>query len=329
MPEPLVVQSIRNFRLQLLAQERTHMDEMVQRWLDVERVLEGQIEALARAVAEGAAGGQGASIWQVQRMERYQILLRLAQAEIARYTLDAERAIVAGQRQMAALGVGHARQALRISAPEGIFNHLPTAATERMVGLVADGSPLRTLLANALPDAVQGLTDELVRATALGRNPRETARRMVRQGLSRGLNRVLTISRTEQLRVYRESSRMQYEASGVVSGYKRISARDGRVCIGCLAADGTLYPLDVPFAAHPQCRCSLVPLVRGAEMPAWEDREVWFRRQSPETQRQIMGPGRHELWARGAVPFERFFTVRENATWGDAVVPTPVGALAA
>jgi hypothetical protein len=40
-------------------------------------------------------------------------------------------------------------------------------------------------------------------------------------------------------------------------------------------------------------------------------------------QRQILGPGRLEQYKNG-VPFDRFATLREDAVWGGAIVPTPL-----
>ena len=69
----------------------------------------------------------------------------------------------------------------------------------------------------------------LIVGTAQGWNPRKTAARM-KGDLAGGLQKALTIARSEQMRVYREATRAQYERSGVVSGQRRLSAHDDRVC---------------------------------------------------------------------------------------------------
>jgi SPP1 gp7 family putative phage head morphogenesis protein len=150
----------------------------------------------------------------------------------------------------------------------------------------------------------------------------------MQDGLAGGLDKALTIARTEQLRVYRAASQEQYRASGVVTGYRRLSAHDDRVCAGCLAADGEELSSDVDFEAHPNCRCTLVPICAGVEPPQWTAGGDWFEEQDEETQRNILGPGRYELWQNGGVSdFRQFATRVQNETWGGAVVPTPVGAL--
>lgn len=331
MPDPQVIVVMNQFKASLRAKEQVQMFDMAQRWLDVERTLNAQINALALDFARRRSEGETISQRDLFAMTRYQSLLAQLQIELRNYTDYAERLIIDQQRQYAALGIQHAAQAINASITNAVgarFDILPIDATENMVGLAGDGSPLRQLLVDAWPDAANGLTQELIRSTALGINPRETARRM-ENGTTRTLNRMLTIARTEQLRVYRTASQMAYRESGVVSGYKRLATRDSRTCAGCLAADGDEYPTNEPFASHANCRCTLVPLVIGfaAPKPA-ETTEQWFTRQSTTTQRDILGPGRFDLWQSGAVAFKDFAAVRHSDVWGDSIVPATLGELA-
>ncbi len=153
----------------------------------------------------------------------------------------------------------------------------------------------------------------LIKNTALGKNPRDTAREM-RQAASAGLNRMLLIARTEQLRVYREASRMQYQASGVVRGYKRLVARNSRTCPACLALDGKFYPVEQAFADHPAGRCALVPCVKGVPDPTWQSGEDWLKGQPEQTQRDILGKGHYEGWKRGDFQLAHLMKVTHNAT---------------
>jgi hypothetical protein len=99
-------------------------------------------------------------------------------------------------------------------------------------------------------------------------------------------------------------------------------------CAGCLAEDGTEYDNDVDFEAHPNCRCSLIAVCEGVDPPEWTAGGDWFEEQDEETQRNILGPGRYELWQNGQVSdFRRFATHTQNETWGGAVVPTLLSAL--
>lgn len=330
MPDAEVIVAMTRFKQDLLRKESAQMHEMAQRWLELERSLESQIAALAEQFARRRADGETLTQGALFRMERYQALLAQLQTELRNYTDYAETLIEGQQRAYAQLAIQHAATAIDASITTRIgaqFDRLPIEAVEHMVGLAGDGSPLRQLLVDSWPDAAQGLTQELIRSTALGVNPRETARRMA-NGTTRTLNRMLNVSRTEQMRVYRHTALQSYTHSGVVRGYRRLATRDPRTCVGCLASDGEEYTLDVPFKEHASGRCTPIPVVIGMPTPKpQESTEQWFNRQPETTQRSILGRGRYDLWKSRQVGFKDFATVRHNDTWGDAIVPATLGEL--
>jgi SPP1 gp7 family putative phage head morphogenesis protein len=324
MPQSQVIEVMTGFKAQLLARELSQMRQMAEAWIGVQDALEAQISALAQEFARFSGQGQAPNRRQLLDMDRYQRLLTQLHRELMHYTDYAENLITGQQLELGKLGIQHAMVAIDASITEQIgpmITRLPISAVENMVGLAGDGSPIRQLLVDSWPDAVDGLTNALIRSTALGINPRETALRM-RDATGGSLDRMLTVARSEQLRVYKEASRLSYINSGVVSAYKRLATRDSRSCAGCLAADGREYGLNQSFASHPNCRCSLIPVVIGQESPKpAETTEAWFSRQSPETQSDILGVGKYDLWSSGKVSFSDFAVTRHDNTWGDAIVP--------
>jgi SPP1 gp7 family putative phage head morphogenesis protein len=329
---PLVIEAMQQFKAQLLARESAQMQEMARQWLNVERALEANITALAREMDDRRLAGLPVKHWHVARMERHHELLRQLSKELTTYNDYANNVITDGQRTMAQLGLNHSATAINATLSEqarigAFFDVLPIDATEQMVGLAGNGSPLNTLLREAYPTAAQGITDALVRSTALGINPRETARRAVQDGLAQGLNRILTISRTEQLRVYRESSRSNYEKSGIVSSYRRLATKDDRVCAGCLMDDGTVYAVTDIMPEHVQGRCSLIPVVDGVKRVEWQTGPDWFREQPDATQRSILGAGRFDAWKDGKFDLDEVVRVTPNATWGGSIGVRPLNEL--
>ncbi len=328
MPEPLVVTRAREFKAALLRRENAQMADMTRHWRAVEVALQAQIESLAQFVAGEVAAGRVLTQETLLTMDRYQSLLTQTNAEIGRYGAWAEKLIISEQGKLAALGLSEAAELIALQADvaglSASFSRLPVAAVEQMAGLVGDGTPLHNLLAQAWPDAVEGLTNELLTGIALGRNPRVIAKRMTENGLSVGLQRSMVLARTEQLRAYRQASQAQYKESRVVKSYKRMSAHDGSVCLGCLVLDGQEFALEVEFEEHPAGRCALLPILTGANRVTWESGETWLKAQSQDTQRQIMGDQRYELWKDGNVKFADMATKREDATWGNSWGPTPV-----
>lgn len=329
MPDPLVVLVMRKFKADLFSMEKEQVQVMTRRWLSMEKTLEGSFESLAQKIADLRANGEDVPRWKLVKLARYQALLAQVKAEIGQYNTFAAQEIAATQLDLAGMGIGNAVDAIKATYAgfgqvAGAFDVLPVRAVEFMIGNAGDGSPLGKLLKASYEDSVDGITNELVRAITLGINPRETARAMA-NGFGVGLDRALNIARTEQLRVYRESSRMAYQNSGVVSGYKRLSARDTRVCAGCLFGDdGRLYDLDTPFEEHPQGRCTPVPVVSGLPAVTWQDGSSWFVTQPETVQMSILGRGRYEAWKDGQFELANVVARRENETWGAALVPAPL-----
>jgi len=328
-PDPLVIHVMRQFKADLLNDERAQMLEMTNRWLRMERELQGAFSALAMEIAEMQANGEAVSAWKLHQLSRYKALIDQVNTQLAEYGRYSEHLIAGKQAEYLALAMQHSSESIMATYASfgkvaAAFDRLPVSAVEFMVGMAGDGSSLAKLLAESYPDAVQGLTNELLRAIVRGQNPNETARAMA-HGFGVGFDRAINIARTEQLRVYRESSRMFYQNSGVSAGYLRVSARDNRVCPACLFADdGTLYPLTTPFEEHPQGRCTAAPQIIGLPVVQWESGATWFVGQPEADQIDILGKSAWEAWKNNAFNLEDMVSRKDNETWGAMLVPTPL-----
>ena len=320
---PLVLQVLLQFREELLGQEAAQMDDMASLWLGVEDRLEIYIAALADRIAVLTASGEVITPSQIFRLERFQSLMAQAEREIMNYANWADDLITGKQAEWAKLGLQSAAEAIEaVQMQNGIqvggFDRLPVEAVTTMAGFLSDGSPLMTLLGDSWNTSADGLAQALINATALGENPRVTAR-LMRDGLSNGLDRMLNIARTEQLRAYRESSRAEYKESGVVTTYKRLAAQDDRTCLACIESDGDVYELDVPLDEHNSGRCALVPVVKGLPEVEWKSAHDWFLEQDESTQRGMMGPGMFDAWQGGKFDLADIVAVHHDDTWGDSV----------
>jgi len=329
---PLIIRSMLGFKADLLAGEAAQIEEMAARWLQVEETLQDSFDALALELwtlrdVEGVI-----TRTKLLKMQRYRRLLAQVNDQLSAYTDYGVGRVGNGQLEMIRLGIAHAVENIKsyfrtVGKVAGAFDILPIAAVEAMVGFASDGSPLRKLFMDSWPSAVDGLTQALINATALGKNPNETAR-LMRQGFGVGFQRSINIARTEQLRAYRASNLEQYKTSKLVKGYKRLSARDSRVCPACLMADdGTIYDLDTPFEEHPQGRCSPVPVVIGMPEVQWQNGQAWFLTQEPNAQRSILGDKAYEAWLDQKFELGDIVKRVENETWGASLVPKPLSEL--
>lgn len=321
MPDsPLVVRALEDFKRRLLAMETVQMQEMARRWLAVEQALQGSMDALAQDIERRTLAGEVISRNKLWRMERYKVLLGQARQELAKYGDYAAPLIARQQRTYLQMGVQDAIEALEASYADagivGTFGRMPVAAVEDMIGRASDGSPLRKLLEESYPDAVEGLTQAIIDNIAQGKNPRVLAQLMA-DGFGVGLQRALVIARDQQMRAYRSANDAEYEASGVVVGKRRLAAKDGRTCLACLAADGE--EIHGMMYDHPQGRCVAVPMVKGLPPVEWQSGREWFESLSKERQQEIMGDKRWSAWQANKFTFDDLKRVTHNETWGQGL----------
>ena len=300
------------------------MREMAGRWLQVEQALSASMDALTLELANNPI----ATAEQLMRSRRYQALMVQVRDELKRYERYMQPRIEAGQRNMITQAIQHSETAVQAVAQQAQitvpWNRLPVRNVEGMVGLAGDGSPLADVLADASTAGVDALRQQLVRGIALGVNPNEVARRAIRLGLGTSFTRMAAIARTEQLRVYRLTTLESYANSRVVTGYRRLSARDSRVCAACLFADGNEYPIDYGFDSHVCCRCTTVPILRGIPPIQYETGQTWVARQPEGTQLEILGRGRFALWRRGEASLSDMVSRDWSDTWGGSLRVTRV-----
>lgn len=318
------IETSNQYRAAVLSAEQEAVNAILDAWRDVERALIADIDALAESLIDQVPVPR----WQIARQQRYLALLEQVEQEIASFNNVAAGIIDGSQRTASLLGIQAGSALIEAVAGSGLmFDRLPVGAVENLVALSRNGMPLQTLLADAFPAAADGILRELTRGLALGSGGRNTARRVremvIQSGLTDGLHRVNLIVRDQNNRAHRGAMFDQWRHSGVVTGFIRITALDNRVCPACLALRGTEYStLDAAaFEAHPQCRCSGVPIVRGVDKPVVLDGEAWLEQQTPQAQADILGIGRYAAWRDGK-SLRDMVTINSSDAWGLSAVPT-------
>ena len=318
-----VVKRMLEHKKLLIAQDAETMIVMANQWFKLELALEGEMLLLSQQITAMSEAGEVIHLNRIRKLERYQSLLRQLEVEMARYIDWAVNDISARQLLLGKMGIEHATGAIRVAWTEAgrgsveFFNRIPISAVENMVGNTAKG-PLADLLAESYPLAAEQMTQALIEGVAFGLPPGETARRMA-EGMSQGLSRIVTTARTETLRVYREASRQQYVESGAVRGYQRLASRQPVTCMACIALDGEVYPTSELMNVHPNDRCSMIPLVRGALPLERETAREWFEKQDDAMQIEMMGPGKHDLYKQGKIDLRDLATKTHHDTWGPSL----------
>ncbi len=264
----------------------------------------------------------------VTNLPAYRELLVMAQREMDQVTIEAVRAIQWQIASAAELGKP-AVDALTVAtlnatqteaaALASSFGQVNTSAVRELVGQLQASSPLANLpRLNA--EAVEQMGRELTRGIVEGTNSRVIGRRLAAAS-DIPLARAQTIARTETHRAFRESSRLAMQANQLVDQWVWHASLSPRTCSACWAMHGTISDTDTVMGSHPNCRCTMLPKVTA---PAWmnapeveyESGEAAFARLSADAQREILGPGKYEAYARGDITLADTVRIRETDAWG-------------
>lgn len=311
--------TVRRFHRSFLGQEEATRRALARAYRDAAREIARQIERLSRENAQSL------------RLARLRTLERQIDDELTRLVSQSVRLIEQGQRTMVQLGPDQVAGQVAAQAPflESSFTRLPRLAFETMVGSLADGTPLRSVLMRYGVVADREAQRILANAIALGINPRATARQL-REVLGVWQWEAERIARTEQIRVFRESARFTLQQNqDIVRGYRRLATHDARTCPVCLALDGKFHQLDEAMESHPQCRCVGIPVLHrrfGAELML-ETGSDWFARQNATTRRAILGPGKAALFNASALRLIDLVDRFDDPTWGPQIREVPLKAL--
>lgn len=247
--------------------------------------------------------------------------------DVATAVLDAVDAHVAiGTSQLpptaAAVGVG--------------FDRLSPGALDAIVNRTTEQihSATRPLPA----DVVRLMKSELVRGVAVGDNPRETARRIVKRAEGRfngGLARAATISRVEMLDAGREAARQAaIQNKDILRDWVWSAQLDARTCPSCLANHGTVHDID-EFGPidHQQGRCARIDRTKtwkdlgfNIEEPAdvLPDAKAWFDNLEPDSQKAIMGPGKLKKLQDGDIGWDDLTRKVETPGWRSSMHNVPL-----
>lgn len=255
-------------------------------------------------------------------------------------------------RSETAAAAREAVEAAGRAQPEIIASQLPPGlARDRMLArlhrfsqrslaaiITRTGERITALTRPLSQEATSAMRRELIRGVALGDNPREAARRMVRRTegvFNGGLTRAMTIARTEMIDAHRAAAAAGQQASAeVLRGWRWLAALDTRSCPACWAMHGTVHPLTEPGPlGHPQCRCSRAPLTRswrdlGFDLDepddAVPDAQAVFNALPAADQLRIMGPARLTALKGGHIAWADLAGRHENPGWRPSYTTVPL-----
>jgi SPP1 gp7 family putative phage head morphogenesis protein len=312
------------YRAALLRRDAAALRALMAAYQPAYDAIQREVAALTTKIAAAQAAGTPLRPAWLRQQGRLEALEQQILQEWSRFAGSANDIITATQREAVLAGALDAAALVEAAADEaGLvvragadLARLNTEATQALVGVLQNGSPLRALLDGLGADAADTVQRGLLRGVAIGRNPRQIARD-IRTALGGNLNRALTIARTEHMRAYRSATLERFQANGeILRGWQWRAAPSERTCPLCLAMDGREFGLDEPFASHVSCRCTAIPLIKNRDAPRRTLGADWFATQDAATQRGILGPGAFDLYREGKLSLGDLVQVKHDPVWG-------------
>lgn len=310
-------------------------------WDDLSPEYERIIVDLAAGHPEGMSAAQMARDDRiVQAMETTRERLdELVETAGDRIALDVPEVVRAGaeaplevlRSQLPESGTSAARAAVGVQ-----FGAVNEEALAAIVARTTQSITARTM--PLAPEIEEALRRRLTQGIVEGANPREVARRILRDAegdFNGGLARATNIARTEMLDANRAADQSTAaENQDLILAQVWEATLDARTCMSCLEQHGQEFPPDTfgPLD-HPQGRCTFIAKLRpwsdlGINAPEPPDTAVdarsWFEGLTAETQQSMLGPGRYEKWANGEISWGDFSERRENEDWRAAYYERPL-----
>lgn len=296
---------------------------------------------LVRAVADTLATTGRITVAMLRTNRRLTLVLQQVLDRLELVVAASEAATIASLRQLVDSAIWAQRSILDTQLPPG-FDLTQVTRWSRVDQRQVDAMVLRAMdrihsLNRPLAEnAVTALKRELVRAVAVGANPRVTARRIVQRagdaGFGGGLTRAMTIARTETLDAYREGARIGQEPhSDVLAGWTWRASLTPRTCPACLSMHGRDFDLSVPGPqGHQNCRCSRLPRLKswselgieGVDEPPslMPDADRYFAGLSPAQKQSMLGKRGYQAWLAGEFPRDDWAVKRKSSGWRDSWV---------
>lgn len=317
---------------------RATVGAWVRAWDDVAPELEAALDELAIAVGDGKVTRS-----QIIKARRLNNALDLIETRLSGLVDGSARHIV-GQLRAVVDHAGYTTDSLIDSQlPQPLPGRAWSKVDARQVEAIVQRTTER-ITKTSFPlsgEATASIKRNLVRGMIVGTNPREVARRAVRQaeqGFNGGLTRALTIARTEILDAHRSASKLAQQAhTDVLTSWVWVADLGPRTCPACWGLNGTVHPLDESGPdGHQNCRCVRVPKTKSwrdlgfdiDEPPSLlPDAGTAFANLGPRDQIHVLGPSRYTAWKAGKFPMSKWATLRKNPGWRDSwnTAPVPAG----
>jgi SPP1 gp7 family putative phage head morphogenesis protein len=324
---------LKRHRKKVIARETATIRELLTAYDAVERELRRQIAVLEKKIRDAIAAGEKISPAWYMKERRLATLIDQVKNEIERFGRTAARLTTREQAAAIRSEASQMAETMQIvtgtrTNPVPLGGMLTPQAVADAIGMMGDGSPILEYYAkNLAPAVVEMIRKQVIEAAATGTPFRTIANRLIKTGqITR--SRALMVARTEVGRVRRETDRLQLaERPDIFSGWEWAASKSVRTCAVCLALDGRIFKLDEVFPQHPNCRCTMIPVMPDVPRGARTLGSDWFDTLDDDEKAEILGKEAADEYKRGTVDLRDFVGWRNSKEFGKSVYKKSLAAV--
>jgi hypothetical protein len=290
------------YRGALIKRDNEAINNIVHAYGSIYKKVSSAIDALTMEIGQMETPNTS----RVKSLARYKQLMSEINTELEKFSVYAKVNLSTYARSAMEQGIKDSMSLVKAANPSilGKWRVLTPDVISNLTGYLDDTSPIYKRLAKLAPETVDLIRQSILDGVAMGYNPKKIADGITKN-MGLGLTSAMRYTQTTQIYSYREANRASYIAnSDVVEGWYWMSARDDRVCMSCLAMDGTFHTNDETLDDHWNGHCTMIPAVVGTERSIPEGAgEEYFKGLSEAEQRKMMGDTRYDAWRSGKFEF--------------------------
>lgn len=314
---------VEEFRQRILARDAEAVLLLLREYADVIARIRQDLERLLQTIEKLKRENRIASEYDLYRQFRYQEFIRQLRQEMTDYAELVVATVSQAQKEAISLAFSQADAVLNFvyeDLPTGMlesFTRFDEYAARNITAKLNNESYLKRLTDQFEQQALLGVKQILIDGVITGRSTKDIKRDLIKR-FEIVPNKAETIARTEVLSAYRDANLERYRLSTTVKAWQWSATLDERTCPVCIALDGQEFSLETPFATHPNCRCSPIPItytfeelgmgylnLKEPKPPYMGKRgEEWFRSQTSSVQERILGKKKYELYSEGQISLQ-------------------------
>lgn len=182
-----------------------------------------------------------------------------------------------------------------------------------------DGDAFKKMLSIYSEDALGIVANQAIRGMVEGWGPLRSAREIRRTATDIPAYMANNYMRTLQLESYRSATTIHQTANAdIIEEIVRIGVLDTRICLCCVALNGTRLRVGEKVQDHHQGRCTSIAIVRGRSRSIVTGQQ-WFDALPDGEKLELMGPGNFDAFKAGKVQLRDFVQTYNDPVFGDMV----------